>query len=102
MSAGNCDQDNRLFNRTRPKSQGKVSSSGKDNKKSRKGKLKDRSTQKLQIVPNLDQAAMGAHLSQDQRDNPLDSIELKSNQRSSDKAASGMDVTRANEIITGS
>ena len=52
-SNSNVDDEGRLFNRTRPKSQGKVSSTGKEKKKSRKSGHKGKSTQKPAMASDI-------------------------------------------------
>ena len=80
-SQGNAEDEGRLFNRTRPKSQGKVSSTGKEKKKSRKSGHKGKSTQKPGATSDIQQSG---HASV--KDTPLDSMKLSQKQHSQDKA----------------
>ena len=99
-SQGNEDDEGRLFNRTRPKSQGKVSSTGKEKKKSRKGGQKGKSTQK----PAMGSVNQSGHNSQISQENtPLQSVKLSQKQLSQDKAgAQQNEQEHEGEIIKGS
>ena len=69
-SNSNVDDEGRLFNRTRPKSQGKVSGTGKE-KKSRKSGHKGKSTQKPAMASDIQGSGIASV-----KDTPLESVKL--------------------------
>ena len=100
-SNSNVDDDGRLFNRTRPKSQGKVSSTGKEKKKSRKSGHKGKSTQK----PAMDSSDIQGSGHASVKDTPLESVKLSQKQLSQDKAGTKEILEEQqddSEIIKGS